>query len=245
MPPPNRQWRRRPLCVGRFTPPRRACARDGLLTYDRLLGHGLLRRPFRSPLADLFRHLVVKTTAARTMMLKMEKNYPNANSCLMFTFSVVVLHWLDGGRRWLLARRAEPTVPAAADSARRTTDAEVRSIDRCARPAAVAWRHRAERQTRYRAASCGARGGRGAGAIVDGRAAAGDRHRCTLWSRAATTVPIDERARARVLFFIQSLNKMVVGLLCLLCRRDGSTESWNKRVCLLFSRVLNDQIDDG
>lgn len=138
VPPPDRQWRRRPLCVGRLTPPRRACARDGLLTYDRLLGHGLLRRPFRPPLADLFRHLVVKTTAARTMMLKMEKNYPNANSCLMFTFSVVVLHWLDGGRRWLLARRAEPTVPAAADSARRATGAEVRSIDRCARPAAVA-----------------------------------------------------------------------------------------------------------
>lgn len=138
VPPPNRQWRRRPLRVGRLTPPRRACARDGLLTYDRLLGHGLLRRPFRPPLADLFRHLVVKTTAARTMMLKMEKNYPNANSCLMFTFSVVVLHWLDGGRRWLLARRAEPTVPAAADSARRATGAEVQSIDRCARPAAVA-----------------------------------------------------------------------------------------------------------
>lgn len=69
-----------------------------------------------------------------------------------------------------------------------------------------------------------ARGARGAGAIVDGRAAAGDRHRCTLWSRAATTVPIDERARARVLFFIQSLNKMVVGLLCLLYRREGSTD---------------------
>jgi len=120
VPPSNRQWRRRPLCVGRVTP----CgerARGGLLTYDRLLGHGLLRWPFRPSLADLFRHLVVKTTAARTMMLKMEKNYPNANSCLMFTFSVVVLHWrmAVGGGCWPAApsRRYRPP-PTTHDAVR-------------------------------------------------------------------------------------------------------------------------------
>lgn len=116
------------------------------------------------------------------MILKMEKNYPNANSCLMFTFSVVVLHWLDGGRRWLLARRAEPTVPAAADCARRSTgtgtvgrrmrdqrvsrDVTVRNvilvIARRVTGACVVW-------PRGRAI-----------AIVDGRAATGVRHRCTL-----------------------------------------------------------------
>jgi len=167
--------------VGRLTPPRRACARDGLLTYDRLLGHGLLRRPFRPPLADLFRRLVVKTTAARTMMLKMEKNYPNANSCLMFTFSVVVLHWLDGGRRWLLARRAEPTVPAAADSARRETGAQRygRSTDARDQRRSRDVTARNVKLVIVRQVAV-ARGGRGAGAIVDGRAAAGDRHRCTL-----------------------------------------------------------------
>jgi len=61
---------------GTTDPPRGERARGGLLTYDRLLGHGLLRWPFRPSLADLFCHLDVKTTAARTMMLKMEKITP-------------------------------------------------------------------------------------------------------------------------------------------------------------------------
>lgn len=67
VPYPDHQWRRM-LCVGRRDPPALSvnAMRGSLLTYDRLLGHGLLRRPFRPfrpfspPLADLFRHLLLR-----------------------------------------------------------------------------------------------------------------------------------------------------------------------------------------
>lgn len=66
------------------------------------------------------------------MMLKMEKNNPNANSCLMFTFSVVVLHWRSLARR----RRQSRAPPTAHDAVRGTTGNGTAAVG-CAREASL------------------------------------------------------------------------------------------------------------
>lgn len=115
------RWRRRRLRSARGTRrpqqnPRRK------LTYDRLLRHRLLGSFRRPPFAYLFRHWIVRTVVwwPRHDDVKDGKKYPNANSCLMFTFSVVVIHCR--APRWPPPppSRTEPTAaPVAADGARR------------------------------------------------------------------------------------------------------------------------------
>lgn len=72
------------------------------------------------------------------MMLKMEKNYPNANSCLMFTFSADVLHWLAAATR---ADNADSAPSGKQLPAGRGTAYPV-----CAAGAMTSWQHRGVRR---------------------------------------------------------------------------------------------------
>lgn len=111
------QWR--PLCVGR-APRERARLPAAVLFQGARRGPGYLHMTGFCATGFCCRSVLLSPTCSAIQLLrrwpnydvKDGKNYPNANSCLMFTFSVVVLHW-DGRSA---SRRCRPP-PTAHDAA--------------------------------------------------------------------------------------------------------------------------------
>lgn len=87
---------------------------ENSLTYNRLLSNGLLLLPFRPPLANLFRHLVVKTVAEYDVKdgkkLPQRELLPDVHLLCRCTS---LFHWLARARADDAGRRRERTTQRA------------------------------------------------------------------------------------------------------------------------------------